>query len=127
MLLAGGAISGLTLLAVALLPFYYLAVGLMVFLGIGDAGRRALNQALVMEVADDAYRGRVWSVFMMNFGLVPLGVLPCWPHLGMAGWPDGHRHSRRAVAVHCRGAAHQPEKAEGPELSQVALHLPGLR
>ena len=76
LLLAGGAISGLTLLSVALFPFYYLAVGLMLFLGLGDAGRRALNQALVMEVAEDAYRGRVWSVFMMNFGLTPLGVLP---------------------------------------------------
>ena len=76
LLLVGGAISALTLLSVALFPFYYLAVGLMLFLGLGDAGRRALNQALVMEVAEDAYRGRVWSVFMMNFGLTPLGVLP---------------------------------------------------
>ena len=76
LLLAGGAISGLILLSLALFPFYYLAVGLMVLLGLGDAGRRALNQALVMEVAEDAYRGRVWSVFMMNFGLTPLGVLP---------------------------------------------------
>ena len=50
LLLVGGAISALTLLSVALFPFYYLAVGLMLFLGLGDAGRRALNQALVMEV-----------------------------------------------------------------------------
>ena len=76
LLLVGGAITGLTLLSLALFPFYYLAVALMLFLGLGDAGRRALNQALVMEVADDAYRGRVWSVVMMTFGLVPLGVLP---------------------------------------------------
>lgn len=76
MLLAGGAISGLALLSLALFPLYFLAVGLMLLLGLGDSGRRALNQALVMEVAEDAYRGRVWSVFMMNFGLTPLGVLP---------------------------------------------------
>ena len=76
MLLAGGAISGIALLSLALFPIYFLAVGLMLLLGLGDAGRRALNQALVMEVAEDAYRGRVWSVFMMNFGLTPLGVLP---------------------------------------------------
>lgn len=76
MLLAGGAISGIALLSLALFPLYFLAVGLMLLLGLGDSGRRALNQALVMEVAEDAYRGRVWSVFMMNFGLTPLGVLP---------------------------------------------------
>jgi MFS family permease len=69
-------ITGAALLLVSLFPSYTLALGLMLLLGLGDAGRRALNQALVMEVSDDEYRGRVWSVFMMNFGLMPLGVLP---------------------------------------------------
>ena len=32
--------------------------------------------ALLMEEVEDEYRGRVMSVFMMNFGLMPLGVLP---------------------------------------------------
>ena len=32
--------------------------------------------ALIMEEVEDKYRGRVMSVFMMNFGLMPLGVLP---------------------------------------------------
>ena len=61
---------------VAAIPVYYTAAGLMVLLGLGDAGRRTLNQALIMEEVDDEYRGRVMSVFMMNFGLMPLGVLP---------------------------------------------------
>ena len=29
-----------------------------------------------MIMYEDKYRGRVMSVFMMNFGLMPLGVLP---------------------------------------------------
>ena len=29
-----------------------------------------------MEVSEDQYRGRVMSIFMMNFGLMPLAVLP---------------------------------------------------
>ncbi len=45
-------------------------------MGIGDAGRRTLNQSLVMEEVEDQYRGRVMSVFMLNRGLIPLGVLP---------------------------------------------------
>ena len=69
-------LTGLAMAAMALLPFYYAAAAVMVLMGVGDAGRRAINMALVMEVAEDAYRGRVMSVFMMNFGLMPLGVLP---------------------------------------------------
>ena len=76
LLLAGSFISAIALMLVAAIPLYYAAAGLMVLLGLGDAGRRTLNQALIMEEVDDEYRGRVMSVFMMNFGLMPLGVLP---------------------------------------------------
>ena len=69
-------LSGLALMLVALLPFYLVAVGLMVLLGLGDAGRRSLNQSLLMEASEEEYRGRVMSIFMINFALIPLGVLP---------------------------------------------------
>ena len=75
-LIASSFLSGFALLLVALLPFYAIALGLMVILGVGDAGRRSLNQALIMEVSDDQYRARVMSLFMINFALIPLGVLP---------------------------------------------------
>ena len=75
-LIAASFLSGIALLLVALLPLYLVALGLMVLLGLGDAGRRTLNQSLLMEVADERYRGRVMSVFMTNFALIPLGVLP---------------------------------------------------
>ena len=68
--------SGIALALVSAIPYYAWAVGFMVLLGLGDAGRRALNQSLIMEVSEDQYRGRVMSVFMMNFGLMPLAVLP---------------------------------------------------
>ena len=76
MLLAGSFASGVALVMLAVLPFYAVAAAIMVLLGLGDASRRALNQALAMEEVEDQYRGRVMSVFMMNFGLMPLGVLP---------------------------------------------------
>ncbi len=69
-------LTGVTMLLVAVLPFYMVALVLMVALGLGDAGRRTLNQALIMEVSEAKYRGRVMSVFMLNFALMPLGVLP---------------------------------------------------
>ena len=49
---------------------------IMLPLGLGDAGRRSINQALIMEEADEEYRGRVMSIYMLNWGLMPLGVLP---------------------------------------------------
>ena len=76
LLILSAFMSGIALMLVAVLPFYRVALGLMVLLGLGDAGRRTLNQSLIMEVSEDQYRGRVMSVFMTNFALIPLGVLP---------------------------------------------------
>lgn len=75
-LILGTACSGVALLLVAVFPFYRAAIGIMVILGLGDASRRALNQALIMEETDSRFQGRVMSVFMMNFGLMPMSVLP---------------------------------------------------
>ena len=75
-LLAGAFISGLSLLGVAVIPIYMLAVLFMVPLGLGDASRRTIIMTLIMEKSEERYRGRVMSIFMLNFGLMPLGVLP---------------------------------------------------
>ena len=48
----------------------------MVFVGLGDALRRSLNMALILESTEKSFQGRVSSVYTMNFGLMPLGVLP---------------------------------------------------
>ena len=76
LLLGGSLLSGVALMMIALFPYYLAAAAIMILLGLGDAGRRTLNQAMIMEEVEDEYRGRVMSVFMMNFGLMPLGVLP---------------------------------------------------
>lgn len=72
LLIIGSFMSGIALLFVALIPIYMVAAVLMILLGLGDAGRRTLNQSLIMEEVEDSYRGRVMSVFMLNFGLMPL-------------------------------------------------------
>jgi MFS family permease len=76
LLIIGSFISGAALLLIAAFPLYYAGAIIMVLVGLGDAGRRTINMGLIMEVVEDQYRGRVMSVFMMNFGLMPLGVLP---------------------------------------------------
>ena len=69
-------ISGIAILVTSLSGIYVLIIIMMFFLGIGDAGRRSLNNALLMEEADPEYRGRVNGVYTMNFGLMPLGTIP---------------------------------------------------
>ncbi len=76
LLLFSSFMSAIALMLVASIPIYIVAMVIMIPLGIGDAGRRTLNQSLVMEKVEDQYRGRVMSVFMLNRGLIPLGVLP---------------------------------------------------
>ncbi len=76
LLILGTFVSALGLALVAAIPVYYAAVGIMVLLGLGEASRWTLTLTLIMERSEDRYRGRVSSVFMMNFGLMPLSVLP---------------------------------------------------
>ena len=76
LLIIGIFASGVALVMLAAIPLYYAAIGMMVLLGLGDAGRRTLNQALLMERVDDQYLGRVMSVYMMTFGMMPLAILP---------------------------------------------------
>ena len=76
LLILSSFLSAAGLLLVATVPVYSFGIFVMLVLGLGDAGRMSLNQALLMELSDDAYRGRVMSIFMLNFGLMPLGVYP---------------------------------------------------
>ena len=75
-LMAGAVVSGAGLVMIGAVPVLAVAVVLTVLVGIGDALRRALNQALLLEVTDAEYRGRVVSIYAMNFGLAPAGALP---------------------------------------------------
>lgn len=76
MLIVSSLLSGIGLLLVALIPIYSAAAVIMIILGMGDAGRMSLNQALLIELSDNEYRGRVMSIFMLNFGFMPLGTFP---------------------------------------------------
>jgi MFS family permease len=86
LLLVSSLVSGIALLMIASIPIYFAAAGIMIMLGLGDAVRQTLNQAMIMEEVDDEFRGRVMSIFMMIFGMMPLGVLPAG---ALAGWKGG--------------------------------------
>ena len=80
LLIAGGFVAGLALSLVALIPVYWVAVGIMVLLGLGNVAPTTISQALIMERVEDQYRGRVMSIVMMSWSLMPVGVVP----LGLA-------------------------------------------
>ena len=74
-LMGSAFLSAVAMASVAGLPFYWIGMFLMLFIGMGEAGRFALGQALAMELSDDEHRARVASMFEMIFGFMPLGIL----------------------------------------------------
>ena len=75
-LILGGISAGLAMIAASFISiFAVVAVGILV-MGLGDAIRRSLTMALIMEQTDPELQGRVSSFYTMNFGLMPLGTLP---------------------------------------------------
>jgi MFS family permease len=72
---ASAVLMGVAMIAFSMTTVFILgAVGLL-FVGIGSAGRQATSQILVQEYVEDEYRGRVLSVFMMQFSLMSVGTL----------------------------------------------------
>ena len=74
-LMGSAFVSAIAMASVAGLPSYWVGLFLMLFIGMGEAGRFALGQALAMELSDDGHRARVASIFEMIFGFMPFGIL----------------------------------------------------
>ena len=75
-LLAATGLSAAAILVSTFVSIFFVAMIAMMVLGLGDAGRRSLNAAMLMEQADEEHRGRVMGIYMLNFGLTPIGAIP---------------------------------------------------
>ncbi|MCY4475592.1 MAG: MFS transporter [Chloroflexi bacterium] len=75
-LLAATGLSAAAILVSTFVSIFFIAMIAMMVLGLGDAGRRSLNAAMLMEQADEEHRGRVMGIYMLNFGLTPIGAIP---------------------------------------------------
>ncbi len=76
-LLLGGALAfGGFLVMFALSPWYYLALVFIALLGFGSMVVTTVNNTAIQLVIPHEVRGRVMSVMMMTFGLMPLGSVP---------------------------------------------------
>lgn len=73
-MLAGGVFLGITLTGFAFSTSWPLSLGLIALVGIGGTVRMTLTNTLIQYYVDDNYRGRVMSLFMMQFGVSSFGT-----------------------------------------------------
>ena len=74
LLILMGVSVGAATLGVAISPWIWLSLPIMILMGIGQAGRMTMASALIQEQAEPGYRGRAMSVLMMQFALMQGGV-----------------------------------------------------
>lgn len=74
MLLVSSLVLGLALVGFSFSSSWYLSLALMIFVGLGVAGRHTLGNTLVQYYAADNFRGRVMSIFMLESAMGSFGV-----------------------------------------------------
>ena len=91
LLLLSSLLLALSLIAFSISPWYFVSLALAIPLGLGQAGRMALGNALVQAHTEDAYRGRVMSIYLMEFGVTNFGIFGISIIAAMAGvqWAIG--------------------------------------
>jgi len=96
MMLYSSLLLGVSLIFFAASTNFWLTSGILVIVGLGQSGRMSLSNVLVQSYSEDEYRGRVMSVYMMEFGLTMIGTFavgllaawigPQWAIGGTAVW-----------------------------------------
>lgn len=85
--LISAAIFGVTVLLFAVTPQVVLAVALLFVAGWSSAAFLALNQTVLQLSVDDDVRGRVISIYMLTWGVLPFGQLLVGGLASMLGTP----------------------------------------
>ncbi len=70
------ALFGLFLCLFALAPWLPLALVFLALAGASSSIYMTLNGTILQEICPDEYRGRVSSVYMVTWGMMPLGAVP---------------------------------------------------
>ncbi len=78
---------GLILALFAISPWFSLSLVLVALTGAVSSVYMAANNTIIQLTVDDAYRGRVMSVYMMTWGMMPFGTLPMGILADMFGAP----------------------------------------
>jgi MFS family permease len=86
-LLAAATAFGLFLCLFATARSLPVAMVLVALAGVAQAVYMALNNTLLQTIVPDQFRGRVMSVYMLTWGLMPLGTLPIGMIASIYGTP----------------------------------------
>lgn len=78
---------GVLLAMFAVSPWFSLSLLLVALTGAVSSVYMAANNTIIQLTVDDAYRGRVMSVYMMTWGMMPFGTLPMGILAGVFGAP----------------------------------------
>ena len=76
MQLIAGVFFGVLLALFALSQVYAVSLVLLVLVGFASQGYMTLNSVLLMTATDREYYGRVMSIYMVTFSLMPISMLP---------------------------------------------------
>lgn len=68
------ALFALGLLAFSMSTAFYVSLGIVVVMGIGQAGRQSLNSILIQSRTSNEYRGRISSIMLFEDGIESLGI-----------------------------------------------------
>jgi len=75
-LLSGSLILGIALLFFAISRNYWLSIGLLTIVGLGQSARMSLSNVLIQSYVDDAFRGRVMSIYMLEMSFMQICIYP---------------------------------------------------
>jgi MFS family permease len=76
LMLIGALLQGGAFIAFALTPLFPVALVLLAAGNVGGMLFMTTNNSVIQTRVPEEFRGRVMSVLMMSFGVMPLGVLP---------------------------------------------------
>jgi MFS family permease len=68
-LLLSSLLLGISLIAFSASTWFWVTAAIMVIIGVGQAGRMSLGNVLLQSYTDREYRGRVMSVYLLEFSL----------------------------------------------------------
>jgi len=74
LMLAGSLVLGMALIGFSISSSFYLSLSLMFIFGLGQAMRMTLGNTLIQYYTEEKYRGRVMSIYTMDFAVTSLGT-----------------------------------------------------
>jgi MFS family permease len=103
---------GVLVMIFAITPAVWLATALLFVAGLMSAAYMAINQTVLQLKVEDEVRGRVLSIYLLTWGMLPLGQLPIGALADRIGAPAATALSC-AVALGC--------------VALIAIRFPSLR